>query len=147
MAGEITVAREGGVSGLNGEKSGGRSVPRLYSTEKNLEYPEALKMGISTRDATAKVDKAILESTMGQLSDGIWENSRQMEKYWFGATFSQDDKGNVELRYKRVSFERIPKWRRGSMTYDTKIKYSGYDGMSERNMREKRLFFKDGRYI
>ena len=37
---------------------------------------QTLKMGISTRDATAEKDKSILESTMGQLSDGIWENSR-----------------------------------------------------------------------
>lgn len=136
MAAEVYTARESGVSSLNGEKVGGRTVPRLYSTERNEDYPQSLKLGISTRESTAEVDKTILESTMGQLSDGIWENSRQMEKYWSGARFSQDEKGNVELRYKRVSSERIPKWRRGHIEYDMKIKYSGYDGMSERNARD-----------
>jgi hypothetical protein len=30
---------------------------------------------------------AILSSVMGQMSDGIWENSRSMEKYWQSLNF------------------------------------------------------------
>lgn len=31
---------------------------------------------------TGEFNKSILDSILGQLSDGHWENSRRMEKYW-----------------------------------------------------------------
>lgn len=136
MAGEVTVAREGGVSALNGERSGGRSVPRLYDTSRNDRYPSRLSLGISTRDDTAEKDKAVLEGMLGQLSDGIWENSGAMEKYWRSMTLSQDDNGGVELRFNPVIEDRIPKWRRGHVEYETRYKRSGYSGMSGREARD-----------
>lgn len=135
MAGEITVAREGSVSSLNGEKNGGRSVPRLYDTSQNERYPEKRSLGISTRDETAAKDKAVLDGVIGQLSDGIWENSPSMEKYWNGMTLSQDERGNVELRFNRLITERVPRWRRGHIEYDYKYKRSGYGDMDDRQTR------------
>lgn len=133
---EVTIAREGGVRSLNGVSNGGRTVPRLYNTSQDERYPSRISLGISTREKTAQKDKAVLEGTLGQLSDGIWENSRGMEKYWRSMAFSQDEKGNVELRYKRVDYERVPKWRKGHIEYDTKPIFSGYDGMSEKKTRD-----------
>ena len=39
----------------------------------------------------------ILSSVLGQLSDGIWENSRSMEKYWKNLSYSVNDQGYIEL--------------------------------------------------
>lgn len=135
MAGEVTTAKEGGVSSLNGEKNGGRNVPRLYDTSQNDRYPNKRSLGISTRDETAAKDKAVLEGMMGQLSDGIWENSGSMEKYWRGMALSQDEKGNVELRFNSVITDKVPKWRRGHIEYDYKYKQSAYSRMSDKETR------------
>lgn len=115
MAGEVTIAREGGVSSLNGEKNGGRNIPRLYSQADTEKYPRGQSLGISTRDASAEKDKTILESVLGQMSDGIWENSRQMEKFWRGMTFSQDERGNVEMRHAYSYNDPIDRWVRGQV--------------------------------
>lgn len=37
----------------------------------------------------------ILDSVIGQLSDGIWENSRTMEKYWKSLRYGQTEDGMV----------------------------------------------------
>lgn len=39
----------------------------------------------------------ILSSVLGQLSDGIWENSRSMEKYWKNLSYSTNAQGYIEL--------------------------------------------------
>ena len=135
MAGEVTIAREGSVSSLNGEKNGGRTVPRLYDTSQDARYPASKSLGISTRDETAQKDKAILEGTLGQLSDGIWENSSGMEKYWRSMTFSQDERGDVQLRYDPLIRDRVPKWRRGHLEYDYRYKRSAYGDMNDREVR------------
>lgn len=44
-------------------------------------------------EATAK-NLAILSSVMGQMSDGIWENTRAMEKYWKSLSVNVDAKSN-----------------------------------------------------
>lgn len=44
-----------------------------------------------------KVAKNILLNVMGQLSDGMWENSRTMEHYWPFADIESDDEGNVYI--------------------------------------------------
>lgn len=136
MAGEVAIAREGGVNALNGEKSGGRSIPRLYDTSQNERYPSRRSLGLSTRDETAQKDKAVLEGMIGQLSDGIWENSRSMEKYWRGMTLSQDDTGNVELRFNPLITDKIPKWRRGHVEYDMRYSHSGYSHMTDKGVRD-----------
>lgn len=136
MAGEVSVAREGSVNSLNGEKNGGRNIPRLYESASSDRYPSKRSLGISTRDETAEKDKAVLEGMLGQLSDGLWENSRSMEKYWRGMTFSQDEKGNVELRFNTLIRDRVPKWRRGRIEYDTKYTQSGYSHLTDKGVRD-----------
>ena len=42
-------------------------------------------------NADDKVIEAILESVIGQLSDGIWENSPAMTKYWAGMYIQDND--------------------------------------------------------
>lgn len=37
----------------------------------------------------------ILGSVIGQMSDGIWENTRSMEKYWKSLTYSTDAAGYI----------------------------------------------------
>ncbi len=37
----------------------------------------------------------ILGSVIGQMSDGIWENTRSMEKYWKSLSYSTDPAGHI----------------------------------------------------
>ena len=67
-------------------------------------------------------DYKILESVMGQLSDGIWENSRPMEKYWRNISIKKDVSTNeviidftLCIFYGKTDYE-IKKW------FATKIK-------------------------
>lgn len=46
--------------------------------------------------ATAK-RLAILSSVIGQMSDGIWENTRSMEKYWKSLGYGTDTFGRIYL--------------------------------------------------
>ena len=39
----------------------------------------------------------ILDSVIGQMSDGIWENTRSMEKYWKSLDFGVDANGYIWL--------------------------------------------------
>lgn len=136
MAQEVSVAREGSVDAVNGVNGGGRSVPRLYDTSRNEDYPIAKSLGISTRDETAQKDKDILDSVLGQMSDGMWENSRAMEKYWRGMTISQDDKGNVELRHASSYRETIDRFVRGRLERIPRYNSSGFNGMGAREVRD-----------
>lgn len=135
MASEVFSAREASASALNGT-GGGRSVPRLYGAANTEKYPKSISLGLSTRDETAQKDKIILDSVLGQLSDGMWENSRAMEKYWNAMTFSQDEKGGVELRYASSYTEKRQKWTRYGLQNVYDYKYSGYNGMSSRDARD-----------
>ena len=40
---------------------------------------------------------SILGSVIGQLSDGIWENTRSMEKYWRSLSYEKGTDGNIWL--------------------------------------------------
>lgn len=42
----------------------------------------------------------ILGSVIGQMSDGIWENTRSMEKYWKSLSYGKDASGNIYLEDK-----------------------------------------------
>lgn len=42
----------------------------------------------------------ILSSVIGQMSDGIWENSHAMEKYWKNLSYSIDEDGYIVLEDK-----------------------------------------------
>jgi hypothetical protein len=39
----------------------------------------------------------ILGSVIGQMSDGIWENTRSMEKYWKSLSYEKGSDGNIWL--------------------------------------------------
>ena len=45
-----------------------------------------------------EIDMEVLDSVMGQMSDGIWENSRGIEKYWYFADLDWDDFGEIVIR-------------------------------------------------
>ena len=117
---------------------GGRQVPRIYKETSN--YERKLDLGISTRDETAQKDKAVLDSVMGQLSDGMWENSRAMEKYWHSVEFGQNESGGVELRFDGSYRERIPKTVKVGGKWTTinqyNHKWSGYGGMDSAAARD-----------
>ena len=53
----------------------------LYSEELEEDYNEPQNTLIDTGLSDRKAEEVLL-SVIGQLSDGIWENSRGMEKYW-----------------------------------------------------------------
>lgn len=40
---------------------------------------------------TGKINEEILDSVLGQMSDGIWENSPSMEKYWRFVNIEEDN--------------------------------------------------------
>ena len=42
----------------------------------------------------------ILSSVIGQMSDGIWENTRSMEKYWKSLDYEVDQDNNIVLKDK-----------------------------------------------
>ena len=67
-------------------------------------------------------DKKVLESVMGQLSDGIWENSKEMKKYWTTTEIKKDSSTNEVILdvseivfYGKTDYE-IKRW------FATKIK-------------------------
>jgi hypothetical protein len=51
----------------------------------------AINTGIKANDKF--ID--ILSSVIGQMSDGIWENTRSMEKYWKSLRYSVNDAGYI----------------------------------------------------
>lgn len=53
----------------------------LYSEELEEDYNRPQNTLIDTGLSDRKAEE-VLQSVIGQLSDGIWENSRGMEKYW-----------------------------------------------------------------
>ena len=53
----------------------------LYSEELEEDYSRPQNTLIDTGLSDRKAEE-VLQSVIGQLSDGIWENSRGMEKYW-----------------------------------------------------------------
>ena len=53
----------------------------LYSEELEEDYSRSQNTLIDTGLSDRKAEE-VLQSVIGQLSDGIWENSRGMEKYW-----------------------------------------------------------------
>ena len=60
-------------------------------TGKIKDTMRTVDLGIDVRSDTALKDAEILDSITGQISDGIWENSRGMEKYWKNMNFTQEN--------------------------------------------------------
>ena len=54
-------------------------------------------MKINTRIPATKKRLEIIGSVIGQMSDGIWENTRSMEKYWKSLGYVQGTDGNIWL--------------------------------------------------
>ena len=54
-------------------------------------------MRITTHIKSTEKRLDILGSVMGQMSDGIWENTRSMEKYWKNLDFGTDVSGYIYL--------------------------------------------------
>lgn len=54
-------------------------------------------MRITTHIKSTEKRLDILGSVMGQMSDGIWENTRSMEKYWTSLDFGTDASGYIYL--------------------------------------------------
>lgn len=99
-------------------------IRQLYSDRTAGEGAEyKTKLGISVNDESAEKDRDILDSVLGQLSDGIWENSRGMEKYWRTMSFNQDEQGNVILTVHSQYRVMEPKRYRDSLSGPG---YSGY---------------------
>ncbi len=56
----------------------------------------AINTGIKANDKFIN----ILSSVIGQMSDGIWENTRSMEKYWKSLDFHTDASGYIVIEDK-----------------------------------------------
>ena len=54
-------------------------------------------MKITTHITSTPKRLTILASVIGQMSDGIWENTRSMEKYWKSLDYGSDANGYIWL--------------------------------------------------
>jgi hypothetical protein len=61
---------------------------------------EVLPMKITTHIISTPKRLNILSSVIGQMSDGIWENTRSMEKYWKSLSYGTDANGYIWLENK-----------------------------------------------
>lgn len=73
----------------------------------------------------------VINSVVGQLSDGIWENSPGMERYW-KFTDGTDGKGNIIVYNGYVSEDQYAGMNRyGTNKYNTKWIYSAFSNMDD----------------
>ena len=97
--------------------------PGLNGTEKFLDIPLGLNANedmtqLANPDAKPGIcPKSILEDLEGQLSDGKWENTPAMEKYWLNMDFA-DNNGEIVLRT-----------RKGGTTWQGKYVYNPFLGV------------------
>lgn len=61
----------------------------FHPTSYNEEKSRKVDLGIDVSSSTAIKDKEMLDSVVGQLSDGIWENSPGQNKYWSNMAYEQ----------------------------------------------------------
>lgn len=69
-------------------------VEKSAYSERDWESPELVDIGVPESD---NVSYDILDSVMGQMSDGMWENSRAVEKYWRNANIDKKD-GTIGIK-------------------------------------------------
>lgn len=62
----------------------------VFTVKESLANPADGKRVIHT-GLTHQLDKEVLDSVLGQMSDGIWEDSPSMEKYWGYVDFDMID--------------------------------------------------------
>lgn len=68
----------------------------------NEAYDDSHMTRIISTEGDSKINAAIIASVLGQLSDGIWENSPGMEGYW--TTANEDDQGNIVVDDRNVIY-------------------------------------------
>ena len=87
-------------------------------------------MTINTRKITtntfSKKANDMLNSVIGQMSDGIWENSKSMDKYWRFASIERDLDGENIIEISAAT---------GKPCYDRYV-YNGFADMSDDQIRE-----------
>ena len=80
-------------------------------------------------EATAE-NYDMFRSVMGQMSDGIWENSEYMNGYWATADVEiEDDEIIIEIDKERYTYEREYHYRWG--TYYMKARENHWWGMTD----------------
>jgi len=69
-----------------------KDIKKLLNKEESLKEAKINKEEARIVDTGlyGEINKDILESVIGQISDGIWENSPGMEGYWMGADIDDD---------------------------------------------------------
>ena len=79
----------------------------------------------------SKVAKEIIDSVIGNLSDGKWENSPSMDKYWkfVGCVQAPDGEVLIEVSTESSKYE--------SWSYRTKFIYNGFCRMDEAKVKQK----------
>lgn len=80
---------------------------------------------IKTRTFSKKANE-MLNSVIGQLSDGIWENSNSMNKYWLFASINTDIRGENIIEVKSENY----------MQYCSRFVCNGFYDMSDDQIRE-----------
>ena len=68
----------------------------------------------------------MLNSVIGQMSDGIWENSKSMDKYWMFASIERDVDGENVIEISAVT----------GKPYCNRYIYNGFSDMSDDQIRE-----------
>lgn len=71
---------------------------------------------------------SILDDLSGQLSDGMWENSPQMDKYW-NYFYLEDVNGQLNLKVPTKHIEDRYRYKRGGSLYITNGFLDKYDGL------------------
>ena len=67
-----------------------KTIDKLLNKNESLEDDKGLIRLIPT-GLSGKINNEILNSVIGQMSDGIWENSPGMEKYWMPVSIHDDN--------------------------------------------------------
>ena len=80
---------------------------------------------IKTNTFSKKANE-MLRSVIGQMSDGIWENSNSMDKYWMFASIERDVDGENVIEISAVT----------GKPYCNRYIYNGFSDMSDDQIRE-----------
>lgn len=80
---------------------------------------------IATNTFSKKANE-MLRSVIGQMSDGIWENSKSMDKYWMFASIERDVDGENVIEISAVT----------GKPYCNRYIYNGFSDMSDDQIRE-----------
>lgn len=85
-----------------------------------------------------KTSESILLNVIGQLSDGMWENSRVMEHYWPFVDIDTDDKGEVRILIHLPGSENYTTYGHPNNYYNNW--FINYDKLSKEPVKIKRWF-------